>query len=110
MKNDYKKLLLGICVLIVGLLYGGNQINLWHFDLWDLCFKGWWTLILIVPGIIMLTEGFNWPGFLMTLFGFMWLADAREWFGEFDVWKLSVPICVVCVGVELIISSLKKRT
>ena len=48
MKN-YTRMLWGLILIALGVIIGGNALNL--FDI-DIFFAGWWTLFIIIPFFI----------------------------------------------------------
>ena len=43
-----KSLIWGLVLVIVGIILGGNALDLFHVDVF---FDGWWTLFIIVPSL-----------------------------------------------------------
>ena len=46
MKKDYSALIWGLLFVAVGIIFGGNELDIWDIDIF---FPGWWTLFLIIP-------------------------------------------------------------
>ena len=53
MKKDYSALIWGLIFVAVGIIFGGNALNIWYIDIF---FPGWWTLFLIIPGLISMVR------------------------------------------------------
>lgn len=104
MKNA-KRLIWGLVLIALGVLYGLNELNVLPFELF---FKGWWTLLIIVPSIIgLFTERDKIGNLIGLLFGVFFLLC--EWdILAFDLlWKLALPVAIVLIGLRLLIG---KRT
>ena len=46
-----KPIIWGIAIIALGVIFGGNAIGLFNFNVF---FDGWWTLFIIVPSVISL--------------------------------------------------------
>ena len=65
MKKDYSALIWGLIFVIVGIIFGGNALNIWHVYVF---FPGWWTLFLIIPGLISMDRYvFNWGSGILVI-------------------------------------------
>lgn len=91
---------LGILIILVGIVIGGNQLDLWSFDLFEIFnkFPGWWTLFIIIPGIIdvfnkKVSEGLYTIG--LGIFLCLCACDVIPW-------ALFLPALIICVGVSLV--------
>ena len=47
--KQIKPIIWGIAIIALGVIFGGNAIGLFNIDIF---FDGWWTLFIIVPGVI----------------------------------------------------------
>lgn len=57
MEKNYSKLLWGLVVLAVGVIFIGNVLELWYIDVF---FPGWWTMFMIIPALVLiLRDGFK---------------------------------------------------
>jgi len=97
------RILWGLVLVALGILFGLHQLQLLPFDLF---FKGWWTLFIIVPSLIgLLTERDKWGALIGLLFGVFFLLCAWNILDYAMLWKLALPIVIVLVGVKLILGS-----
>ena len=55
MKNK-GNILLGIILLAIGIVLGLNALGITHIDISSIFFRGWWTLIIIIPGLISIAK------------------------------------------------------
>ena len=108
MKKDYSALIWGLIFVAVGIIFGGNALNIWHVDVF---FPGWWTLFLIIPGLIsMVRYGFNWGSGILVIIGLVLMFDALDIIDDVIVWKLIFPLVLVAVGISIIASFFRGGT
>ena len=108
MKKDYSALIWGLLFVAVGIIFGGNALNIWHVDVF---FPGWWTLFLIIPGLIsMVRYGFNWGSGILVIIGLVLMFDALDIIDDVIVWKLIFPLVLVAVGISIIASFFRGGT
>lgn len=106
MKRDYSALIWGVLIVAAGVVFGGNALGLWYIDVF---FDGWWTLFLIVPGLIsILKHGFNWGAGIIVIIGLALLLDSQELFDSTIMWKLIWPVLIIGFGISLISSFFRK--
>ena len=101
MKNS-KNITLGIILIIIGVILGGNALNL--FDI-NLFFKGWWTLFLIIPSIVGLLsdkENDKKANAIVLIVGILLLLACQNIINFEIVWKLLLPIIIIIIGLSLI--------
>ncbi len=112
--HTIKKKLFGI---IMGLLcIGGCACYIAYSafgqtDLFSTTLKGWWTLFLIIPGLLgMFTKGTRLFSFGLTLLGAALFCRERDWFGLFEAsikwWELALAILLLLIGLRIIGSAL----
>ena len=108
MKKDYSALILGLIFVVAGIIFGGNALNIWDIDIF---FPGWWTLFLIIPGLIsMVRYGFNWGSGILVIIGLVLLFDCLGIIDEGVIWKLIFPLVLVAIGISIIASFFKSGT
>ena len=101
-----KSVLWGILLIIVGVLFLGNSLDIWHINLF---FKGWWTLFIIVPSIIEIFDKNNFSGSLISLvIGVLLLLACQDIISWSKIWKIFVPLLVIVIGITLIFRSFMK--
>jgi hypothetical protein len=99
MKNDTRKLV-GIILIALGSMFLLNRLGLWTFDLF---FKGWWTLLLIIPAIYLIVKnGVQIGNVVLLLLGVFLFLDERGW----NLSQYMLPIVLVGLGFAVL---LKKR-
>lgn len=105
MKNK-ENILWGIILIIIGILFLGNNLNWWSINIF---FKGWWTLFIIIPSIRGLfdNEGRYWSIVTLAL-GILMLLACNNIINWNMIWKILLPIIFVVVGLSLILKNNKK--
>ena len=83
--KDKKKIIWGIVWIAVGIFVALNWFNVINVDIF---FDGWWTLFIIVPGVIgLITEKDKFGNFVVIGIGVMFLLWQRD-FQYFLHWLL----------------------
>ncbi len=100
LKTGRIKKSIGVTLIVVGIL---GVINLLVGDKYSLLFEGWWTLFIIIPGLIGLVSFKNKTGSLITtLIGVALLTEI--YFDNNYLWTIVILIAIVAVGISLIFS------
>ena len=108
MKRDYSALIWGLVFVAVGIIFGGNALNIWDIDVF---FPGWWTLFLIIPGLVsMVRYGFNWGSGILVIVGLILLFDALDIISSDIMWKLVFPLILVIIGISILTSFFRSGT
>lgn len=93
-------ILWGIVLIVVGLIIGGNALEITNINLF---FTGWWTLFIIIPCFIGLIKDNEKTGSIIgLLIGFGLLLASRGIINFRLLWKLFLPIILVVVGLSII--------
>lgn len=99
MKN-LSNILWGIVLVAIGVILGLNALNITSLKIF---FKGWWTLFIIVPCFIDLLTSKNKTGNLIGLIiGVLLLLSCQKIIEFKIVWKLTLPIIIIIVGLSCI--------
>lgn len=97
------KILWGVALVAIGVLYGLKALNLIAFTLF---FDGWWTLFLIVPCLIgLITEREKLGNLIGLLLGVLLLLCCQDVLSFDLLWKLAIPVVIVLIGLRLIIGN-----
>lgn len=108
MKKKISDIVLGAILIIVGVIFLGNEFDLWNVDLF---FKGWWTLIIIVPSVLGLWDkGNRISSLLGLLIGVLLLFAARDIINWSTVGKIFLPGLLIIVGLSIIFKKNIKMT
>ena len=99
MKRKTTTTLWGIFLIALGIAITGNLVGFWSLDL----FRGWWTLLIIVPSVIsMIERGFHTINIFGFIIGVLLLLSARDYI-RIESWgKLLFPIILILLGVAII--------
>lgn len=106
MKRNISNTLWGLFFIAIGIGIAGNVMNLWDFNLF---FRGWWTLLIIIPCFIsMIQSGIGIGSLMGFLFGIVLLISYRVDL-DFNIWKLIVPFILIYIGIRFLIQSISPR-
>ncbi len=100
MKNN---VMLGLIVITIGTLLLGYQLEFWDVNLF---FKGWWTLFIIIPGILTFFKKDYVGGFLTTIIGLLIYFAVNDVIG----WELIGSIFIIACGISLLFTKIPKVT
>lgn len=98
--NTMKNIFWGIILVVFGLIWGLNALDITHINIF---FNGWWTLFIIIPCFIGLFNDKAKTGNIIgLLIGIALLLCCLDLL-DFDIiWKLAFPIILVIVGLSFI--------
>lgn len=100
MMNNFKNVLWGIVLVIVGVIIGTNSFGLTNINIF---FDGWWTLFIIIPCFIGLFADKDKTGSIIGLLVGVILLLSFNGIIDFDtIWKLLLPCIIVIIGLSLI--------
>ncbi len=100
MRNKISNVLWGAFFILIGVLTMGGVFGWWDFQLF---FRGWWTLIIIVPfAISVVRDGFNTANVIGLGIGLILLLGQQNVFDFHLTWKLIVPLILIAIGVGII--------
>ena len=101
MKKSKKTILWGMVLIITGLLFLGNNLELWNFNVF---FEGWWTLFIIVPSVIELFNKENtMSSILGIMIGVLLLLAVRDCIAWPMVGKIFLPFLIISIGVSILV-------
>lgn len=107
MERNYSRFIWGIAFIALGIIFTGNVLNLWNIDVF---FPGWWTLFLIIPGLVgILKEGFTGGNAFLVLIGLFLLFDSLDLVNSRILWSLIGPLVLIVIGISIITSPFKKK-
>lgn len=100
--NNFSKILWGIVFIVLGIIIGLNALDITDIDIF---FKGWWTLLIIIPCLIGLFNN-NSDGktgdLIGVIIGVMLLLGTRGILNFALIWKMIIPIIFVGIGLSII--------
>lgn len=98
--NNFKSIIWGIVLVVVGMLIGTNTLGITDIDLF---FKGWWTLFIIVPCFIgLITDKEKTGSIIGILIGIFLFLGVNDIIDFNLIWKLIFPMVIVVIGLSLI--------
>lgn len=101
MKRDISTIIVGILFLAAGVLIGGNMLG--YFD-FDFNLAGWWTLFLIIPALLSMTQGGPNAGNTILLgIGTLLLLDQQRLLPRNYGLKLIFPLVLLVVGLQILL-------
>jgi predicted membrane protein len=104
MRIKSSNIIWGLLFIVLGVGFAGNAFNLWDFELF---FRGWWTLFIIVPcGISLIQNGFRVSNLAGLLIGIMLLMSSRGIINGDVMGKLIVPFIFVLIGISMIFKNM----
>lgn len=107
MRKKLSNIIWGLIFIIIGVGYAGDAMHLWRFSLF---FRGWWTLIIIIPCLVSIIQsGFNIGSVTGLIIGIMLLAAQYVSF-DINFWKLIVPTIFIAIGLKIIFQGLRRKT
>lgn len=93
----------GVILVLLGVVLALNALDITDINLF---FSGWWTLFIIVPSLIGLTNGHDRTGSLIGLFIGVFLLLCCQGILNFDLlWKLAVPAIIILIGLKMILGN-----
>ena len=102
----FKRILWGLALVALGVILGLNAMEITSINL---LFEGWWTLFLIVPGVIgLLTEKDKSGNLIVVAIGVFLLLASQDRIGYDLMWKLLLGLTVTIFGLRLIFKGLFK--
>ncbi|MBQ9080114.1 MAG: hypothetical protein IJY27_03495 [Clostridia bacterium] len=96
-------ILWGIVLIVLGVAFALSALNIIEFDIF---FKGWWTLFIIIPCTIgLITERDKTGNLIGLCIGVLLLLGCRDILSFDILWKLAIPAIIVIIGIKLIINA-----
>lgn len=100
--NNFNKVLWGIVFIALGIVIGLNALDITSINIF---FKGWWTLLIIIPCLIGLFDSKNQSqtgNIIGVVIGVALLLATRGIINFSLVWKMLIPIIFVAIGLSII--------
>lgn len=100
MKKDLATIVIGVLFLAAGIAVGGSMLG--YFD-FTISFAGWWTVFIIMPALLSMTQGgINGGNLIMLAVGVILLLDQQGVLPPNFSWKLVLPVILLVVGGNLL--------
>ena len=102
--KKYKNIVYGIMLILLGIIIALISLDIINTNLF---FKGWWTLVIIIPSIIgLLFDDDKLGNIISLIIGILLLLGVRNIIDYKILLKLFVPILLVTVGLSLILKNI----
>ncbi len=104
MKNKSASIIIGLFVIAIGVAYGLSALNYIHFTLF---FKGWWTMFVVLAGVIMLfRKGSNkFISLCVIALGVVLFMFYQGLYVDY-IKKLFIPGIIIFFGIGIILNAL----
>ena len=97
----------GCILIIVGTIVGLNLFEITNINLF---FDGWWTLIIIIPSIIVIIKGKNKiDGIIGLVIGLVLLLICQNIVSEETIIKICIPLLIITLGISIITKSISSK-
>ena len=97
----------GCILVIVGAIVGLNLFEITNIDLF---FDGWWTLIIIIPSIVVIIAGkHKIDGIIGLIIGVILLLICQNIVSEETIIKLAIPLAIIALGLSILFKSLNSK-
>lgn len=107
MKNRISNIVWGFIFIVAGIGFAGNAFDLWNFSIF---FRGWWTLIIIIPCLVNIIQyGMNGGNITGLCIGVALLLSAQGILDVSFVRKLVFPIILVLIGVSILFGNSNRK-
>ena len=106
--NNFSKVLWGIVFIAIGIVIGLNALDITSINIF---FKGWWTLLIIIPSLIGLFENKGEPktgNLIGVVIGVALLLAIRGIIDFEIILKLMIPFIFVAIGLSIIFNETVK--
>lgn len=107
-KRNVNQIILGVIILMCGVIFLGNTLNIWHVDIF---FEGWWTLFIIIPAFIELVSNKEtfWSSLTGVIIGVLLLITCQDIISWNKMFEIFLPIVIIILGLSLIFHPTFKR-
>ncbi|MDO4978657.1 MAG: LiaF-related protein [Candidatus Saccharibacteria bacterium] len=105
--KTFRRVLWGLVFIALGVIFILKATNVITGDIF---FKGWWTLLIIVPSIISLFDFTDKDGKFLNAFlivlGVVMLLASQDVIAWEDMWKILAPSALVLIGLSILLSTI----
>jgi len=100
MSKKISDIILGTILIIIGIIFLGNELDFWKVELF---FDGWWTLIIIIPSALgLFQKGSKLSSALGLIIGMLLLLAAQDEISWKSVGKIFLPSLLILLGLSVI--------
>ena len=107
MNSNKSNILWGLFLICLGIGFAGNAFHLWHFRIF---FRGFWTLFLIIPCAVSISQkGPKTSSILGLIIGILLLLSRQGILKGDIVGELIFPLILVVIGIQIIINNVSTK-
>ncbi len=106
-RKNIGAILLGLVVILVGIGYAAKAMG-FDFNISSLLFDGWWTVFIIVPGLLMLFDKNSSKFFAVIVIAVGVLLLISRYI-ELNIRSWIVPVAVIALGVSILANAFKGK-
>lgn len=103
MSKKIGAVIVGLIVILAGVGYAASAMG-FNLDFSSLLFEGWWTVFIIVPGVLRLFRKDSNKVFAIALI-VVGVGLLLSQLIHFELWSWLVPVIIVAVGVSIVVSA-----
>lgn len=107
MRKKIGAIMVGLIVILVGVGFAAKNMG-YEFDPSSLLFDGWWTVFIIVPGVLMLFEKNSNKVFAVVVIA-VGMALLLSQLIHLNIWGWIAPAAIIAVGVSIAAGAFKDR-
>ena len=105
--NNKSNILWGLFLICLGIGFAGNVFHIWHFRIF---FRGFWTLLLIIPCAISISQkGPKTTSVLGLTIGILLLLSRQGILKRDIVGELIFPLILVVIGIGIIKNNISMK-
>ena len=105
--NNKSNILWGLFLICLGIGFAGNVFHIWHFRIF---FRGFWTLLLIIPCAISISQkGPKTTSVLGLTIGILLLLSRQGILKRDIVGELIFPLILVVIGIGIIKNNISTK-
>ncbi len=107
MRKNIGNILWGLLFIVVGVGLIGEVFDLWDYNLF---FKGWWTLFIILPALVsMIQNGIRVGNSIAMGVGVLLLLDSQKIIPNGMLFKIAVPAVLIIIGLVILSKVIFKK-
>lgn len=107
MRNKISNLMWGLVFIVLGVGIAGKVLFQWDFQIF---FRGWWTLFIIIPCLASLIRNGITGGAVGGLIVGVMLLVAQYVDINVSVWKLIIPVVLIVIGLKIMFQGAFRKT
>lgn len=97
----------GLCLIIFGFVLMGNLLGLWSLTIF---FKGWWTLLIIIPSLVgLILKDEKDSSLFFLILGLTLLLAARDIIDYNIVYKVMICAFIIILGCKILYKSMVEK-